>query len=77
MQNSKQWPIRSTVPKRLSSLFLILALLSGCETVLPVSDYCVLYEPIYHGPEDSEDTRGQIDRQNAIWLEICEEQAEH
>lgn len=51
----------------------MVTLLSGCANGSSVNSYCLLYEPIYHGEDDSEDTRGQIDRQNAIWLEVCDE----
>lgn len=72
MQPSNQWLRAFGRASKLSSLCLIATLLSACATV-SLDSYCVLYEPIYHSNDDTEDTRGQIDRQNAIWLEVCEE----
>jgi hypothetical protein len=48
------------------------ALLSGCATVSPVSDYCTIYEPIYSSLEDTEETKRQIDRENVKFLAVCE-----
>jgi hypothetical protein len=73
MRLLKKWPTAFSAALKLSSLSLIVTLLSGCANGSAVNSYCLLYEPIYHGEEDSEDTRGQIDRQNAIWLEVCDE----
>lgn len=55
-------------------LFLILGLLSGCETALPVSDFCLLYKPIYTHNKDTPETMGQIIRNNAVWLAHCTEE---
>lgn len=68
-----RWLTAFNVVLKLSGLSLIVTLLSGCANGSAVNSFCLLYEPIYHGEEDSEDTRGQIDRQNAIWLEVCDE----
>lgn len=73
MRLLRKWRTAFSVVSKLSSLSLIAILLSGCANGSAVNSYCLLYEPIYHGEEDSEDTRGQIDRQNAIWLEVCDE----
>lgn len=51
---------------------LILTTLSACGTSSPVRDFCLIYEPIYHSPADTEETRQQADRNNAAWLELCE-----
>ena len=73
MRLLNQWLTAFSVVLKLSGLSLIVTLLSGCANGSSVNNFCLLYEPIYHGDEDSEDTRGQIDRQNAIWLEVCDE----
>jgi len=36
-----------------------------------LGSFCNLYIPIYSSTEDSEITKQQIDANNAVWLEIC------
>ena len=50
---------------------LILLSVSACESASPGS-FCVLYEPVYTAPEDTEATKRQVDANNAVWLELCE-----
>jgi hypothetical protein len=57
---------------RLMMFLTTLALLSGCESASPVSDYCTIYEPIYSSLEDTEETKRQIDRENVKFLAVCE-----
>jgi len=52
---------------------LILLLLTGCATASRGADYCMVYEPVYTSPEDTEETRTQVDGNNAVWLELCDE----
>ena len=57
---------------RLMMWLTTVALLSGCASASSVSDYCVVYEPIYSSMEDTEETARQIDRENAKYLAVCE-----
>lgn len=57
---------------RLTMLLTTVALLNGCASVSPVSDYCMIYEPIYSSMEDTEETHRQINRENAKYLAVCE-----
>lgn len=57
---------------RLMMFLMTLALLSGCETVSPVNDYCLIYEPIYSSMDDTEETYRQVNRENAKYLAVCE-----
>jgi hypothetical protein len=51
-------------------LTAILILLAGCATGSSGS-FCALYQPVYTGA-DSEETLLQVDRNNAVWLQLCE-----
>jgi len=57
---------------RLTMLLTTVALLNGCESASPVSDYCMIYEPIYSSMEDTEETYRQVNRENAKYLAVCE-----
>ena len=57
---------------RLTMLLATVALLNGCASASPVSDYCMIYEPIYSSMEDTEETYRQINRENAKYLAVCE-----
>jgi hypothetical protein len=37
--------------------------------VLP---FCAIYVPVYSSKLDTEETKKQIDKNNAVWLEYCE-----
>lgn len=65
---------RRTLP--LLACALILNTLAGCATPLPESppaapSFCALYRPVYHSPADTEETRAQIDVNNATCVELC------
>lgn len=46
---------------------------SGCESGTPGSlPFCSTYEPVYTSPKDTEETRRQVDRNNAVYLDACE-----
>ncbi len=54
---------------------LILTTLASCAGALPektdtLRDFCLVYEPVYTSPADSEETRRQVDRNNAAWIEL-------
>lgn len=57
---------------RLTMLLATVALLNGCASASPVSDYCAVYEPIYSSMEDTEETVRQINRENVKYLAVCE-----
>ncbi len=52
-------------------LGLMLMLLGGCATNTPASDYCLLYQPVYSHADDTEQTKIQIDGNNAVYDELC------
>lgn len=53
---------------------LILLSLSGCETGSHANDsFCLIYEPIYTSPSDTEGTKRQVDKNNVAFLSLCEE----
>lgn len=55
------------------ALSVILITLSGCASGTRVTDtFCLKYEPVYSSKRDTEETRRQIDRNNAVYLEQCE-----
>ncbi len=55
-------------------------MLSGCATdsldrptlTKPLADtYCAMYVPVYTAAADTEKTKQQVDKNNAVWLEKC------
>ena len=56
-------------------LTLILLSVSGCKTV-SLNNYCDLYEPVYSRATDRQELRDDINRNNAVYLELCEEAGE-
>lgn len=52
-------------------LGLILCSLASCATVIPVSDGCRIFGPIYSSPQDTAPTLSQIDAHNAAWEAAC------
>lgn len=67
--------------KLMTSSSLILLLLSGCardsaeiKPVKPLIDtYCATYVPVYTSKLDTEETKLQVDKNNAVWLVRCED----
>ena len=55
----------------IGSLLVTVVLLSGCATGSRGS-FCDIYEPVYTIKSDSEKTKKQVDKNNAVWLEKCE-----
>lgn len=55
----------------MTASIMILIMLSACARGLS-GDFCMIYEPVYISPEDSEETLKQVDKNNAAWLEMCE-----
>lgn len=58
----------------------MLITLSGCATdspvriepVKPVADtFCAMYVPVYTARADTEETKAQVDKNNAVWLQHC------
>jgi hypothetical protein len=45
--------------------------LSGCATGSR-ADFCDIYQPVYMAHEDTEVTKKQIDKNNAVWVALCE-----
>ena len=52
-------------------LTLTLLSVSGCKTVT-LNNYCDLYEPVYSRSTDRQELRDKINRNNAVYLELCE-----
>ena len=59
----------------------ILLIVSGCETASPVpikpvpllvDTFCASYVPVYTAKSDTEETKKQVDKNNAVWLERCD-----
>jgi hypothetical protein len=43
------------------------------EPVAPLVDtFCSTYVPVYSSVRDTEETKRQIDKNNAVWLQRCE-----
>ncbi|MFH1158776.1 MAG: hypothetical protein V1721_07885 [Pseudomonadota bacterium] len=49
----------------------MLMMQSGCGSVSRAS-FCDIYQPVYMARQDTEETKKQLDRNNAVWLELCE-----
>lgn len=61
---------------KLSGLLTLMTLsVSGCKTV-SLNNYCDLYEPVYSRATDRQKLRDDINRNNAVYLELCEEAGE-
>ncbi len=62
---------------------LTLLTVTGCVTsslvptnpVPPVDGFCLSYVPVYSSVRDTEETKRQIDKNNAVWLERCPQPA--
>ena len=52
-------------------LTLTLLSISGCKTV-SVNNFCDLYEPVYSRDTDRQELRDSINRNNAVYLELCD-----
>jgi len=52
-------------------LIMILPLTSACATGSR-ADFCDIYQPVYMARKDTEATKKQIDKNNAVWLALCE-----
>jgi hypothetical protein len=50
----------------------MLLMLSGCESVSQGS-FCAIYLPVYTVPQDTELTKNQVDANNSVWVELCDE----
>lgn len=51
---------------------LILIMLSGCGICSQGNgSFCGIYEPVYTSDSDTEETRRQVDQNNAVWWEEC------
>ena len=62
---------------------LTLSTLSGCKTVSPdpikpitriIDTYCSSYTPVYTSAKDTQKTRDDVNKNNAVWLERCDEE---
>ena len=51
----------------------MLTSLVACATSSPAIDtFCFVYKPVYHSRLDTEETKAQIDMNNAVWKERCQ-----
>lgn len=76
MRSSKRM-MRLKVSLRLQKfaigLLPILIMLGGCAKNLPVIDtFCLKYQPVYTSIGDTEETKRQVDENNAVWMEGCQ-----
>ena len=66
-----------TVFKRASKLagltLITLLFVTGCKTV-SLNNFCDLYTPVYSRDTDRQELRDNINANNAVYLELCEEQ---
>lgn len=68
--------------KSMIVLSLTLFSLSGCatdsqeiESVKPIVDtFCSTYIPVYTSRQDTEETKAQVDKNNAVYLVRCSEE---
>lgn len=49
----------------------ILFSVSACVLGSPAGSFCGTYEPVYTSPQDTPETRDQVDRNNVVWAEEC------
>lgn len=58
---------------KLSAGLLVVSTLSGCakSTQGAKNSFCLIYEPIYMSVHDTEETKRQIDLNNAAFEELC------
>jgi len=59
------------VPRLVIALTLMTLTVTGCKTV-SLSDYCSLYSPVYTRDTDRQELRDNVNKNNAVWLELCE-----
>ena len=62
-----------TLKKQMTYALILTATLllqNGCATTSR-SDFCDIYQPVYMTPQDTEATKKQIDKNNAVWLALC------
>jgi len=52
-------------------LSVILVMLNACESISRGS-FCAIYQPVYVAHEDTEDTKSQVNANNAVWWELCD-----
>lgn len=50
---------------------VILSMLSGCVTGSHAGSFCGIYQPVYTSTFDTEETRKQVDENNAVWEKEC------
>ena len=65
-----------TLKKRIRYALILTAILplaSGCVNGSH-ADFCGIYQPVYMAHEDTEVTKKQIDKNNAVWVALCERQ---
>ena len=63
---NKAWPALRGI-----GFALTLTMLQGCETASQgQNSFCLLYKPVYTSVRDTEETRLEVDGNNAVWLEL-------
>lgn len=55
---------------RVTACATMLLMLQACARVSS-GDFCLIYQPVYAAPKDTEETRRQIDDNNAAFLALC------
>ena len=53
-------------------LSVIVIMLNGCGHASQGS-FCNIYQPVYTSTADTEETKQQVDNNNVVWLELCDE----
>lgn len=57
-----------------TALILILLCVTGCTRNISVSDYCLLYRPVYADYDnDTPETIKQIDSNNIVYDTVCDD----
>src|SRR3546814_4540443 len=52
----------------------ILLTVTSCATNSPASDFCLIYRPVYTSAQDTEETRLQVDENNAAFEALKSEE---
>ncbi len=60
---------------RVTVSLMMLTMLGACANGSSArNSFCLIYEPVYTCDADTEKTRQQADRNNAVWFDLCEVQ---
>ena len=57
--------------KKHALILITVISLGGCVNGSRANSYCDIYDPIYISPNDTEETKKQVDGNNIVWVELC------